>query len=91
MLPLAIRSLNRTGDGPHPFTVQTCWPPASPSSLVGPQSGQGGSMSRDDDAVSAIRARLPAQSGPRDHVRFGTLAASSHKSQPWKCRLGAHH
>jgi len=46
-------------------------------------------MSRYDDAVSAIRVRLPAQPGLRDYVRFGTLASNSHNTQPWKFRLGA--
>lgn len=46
-------------------------------------------MSRYDDAVKAMRVILPAQPGLRDYVRFGTLAANSHNTQPWKFRLGA--
>jgi len=46
-------------------------------------------MSRYDDAASAMRGALPARSGLRDYVRFGTLAANSHNTQPWKFRLGA--
>ncbi|MFO7642062.1 MAG: Tat pathway signal protein [Candidatus Competibacteraceae bacterium] len=46
-------------------------------------------MSRYDDAVSAMRVRLPAQPELRDYVRFGTLASNSHNTQPWKFRLGA--
>jgi len=45
-------------------------------------------MSRYDDAVSAMRVILPAEPGMRDYVRFGTLAANSHNTQPWKFRLG---
>jgi hypothetical protein len=46
-------------------------------------------MSSYDDAVSAMRVRLPGQSGLRDYVRFGTLASNSHNTQPWKFRLSA--
>jgi hypothetical protein len=46
-------------------------------------------MSRYDDAANAMRAILPARPGLRDYVRFGTLAANSHNTQPWKFRLGA--
>jgi hypothetical protein len=46
-------------------------------------------MSQYDDAMSAMRARFPAQPELRDYVRFGTLAANSHNTQPWKFRLGA--
>jgi len=46
-------------------------------------------MSRYDDAVSAMRVRLPAHPGLRDYVRFGTLASNSHNTQPWRFRLGA--
>ena len=46
-------------------------------------------MSRYDDAVSAMRVRLPALPGLRDYVRFGTLAPNSHNTQSWKFRLGA--
>jgi len=46
-------------------------------------------MSRYDDAVSEMRAKLPAQADRRNLVRFGTLAPKSHNTQPWKFRLGA--
>ena len=46
-------------------------------------------MSKYDDAVSAMLVRLPAEPELRDYVRFGTLAANSHNTQPWKFRLGA--
>ena len=46
-------------------------------------------MSRYDDAVSAMRVRLPARPELRDYVRFGTLASNAHNTQPWKFRLGA--
>ena len=45
-------------------------------------------MSQYDDAVSAMRVGLPARPELRDYVRFGTLAANSHNTQPWKFRLG---
>jgi hypothetical protein len=46
-------------------------------------------MSKYDDAVSAVRVGLPARPELRDYVRFGTLAANSHNTQPWRFRLGA--
>jgi hypothetical protein len=45
-------------------------------------------MSTYDDAVNALRAALPPEPGLRDFVRFATLAPNSHKTQPWKFRLG---
>lgn len=47
-----------------------------------------GTMRRYDDAVNAMRVGLPAKPELRDFVRFGTLAANSHNTQPWKFRLG---
>ena len=46
-------------------------------------------MSRYDNAVCALRAKLPTEPELRDFVRFGTLASNSHNTQPWKFRLGA--
>jgi hypothetical protein len=38
-------------------------------------------------AAAAIRAHLPTEPGLRDFVRFATLAANSHNTQPWKFRI----
>ena len=40
-----------------------------------------------DDAAAAIRAPLPASPDQRDLVRYATLAANSHNTQPWRFRL----
>jgi len=34
-----------------------------------------------------VRERLPPKPGPRDFIRFATLAANSHNTQPWKFRI----
>ncbi len=34
-----------------------------------------------------VRQPLPANPGPRDFVRFATLAANAHNTQPWKFRI----
>lgn len=44
-------------------------------------------MDRYAQAASAIRTGLPNEPGPRDFVRFATLAANSHNTQPWKFRI----
>lgn len=44
-------------------------------------------MDKYTQATSAIRKGLPAKPGLRDFVRFATLAANSHNTQPWKFRL----
>ncbi len=41
-----------------------------------------------DAAADALRAPLPADAAPRDLVRYATLAANSHNTQPWKFRIG---
>ncbi|MBC7433677.1 MAG: nitroreductase family protein [Rubritepida sp.] len=41
-------------------------------------------MAAYDAAVAATRAALPAQPGTRDLLRFATLAASGHNTQPWR-------
>jgi nitroreductase len=40
-----------------------------------------------DAAATALRAPLPADAGRRDLVRYATLAANSHNTQPWRFRL----
>ncbi|WP_202842210.1 Acg family FMN-binding oxidoreductase [Luteimonas saliphila] len=37
-----------------------------------------------------LRAPLPAQAGIADLVRYATLAANSHNTQPWRFRVGEH-
>lgn len=44
-------------------------------------------MDRYAQTASAIRTGLPNEPGPRDFVRFATLAANSHNTQPWKFRV----
>jgi hypothetical protein len=61
----------------------------SGDTTLGREAVQEAGMSRYDAAASAMRVMLPAQPGLRDYVRFGTLAANSHNTQPWKFRLGA--
>ena len=39
------------------------------------------------EAASEVREKLPAKPGPRDFVRFATLAANSHNTQPWKFKI----
>ena len=40
-----------------------------------------------DEAAAAIRAPLPGDAGPRDLVRYATLAGNSHNTQPWRFRV----
>lgn len=44
-------------------------------------------MDQYTQAAAKIRERLPAKPGPNDFVRFATLAANSHNTQPWKFRI----
>lgn len=44
-------------------------------------------MNRYSLAASAVRESLPQNPGLRDLVRFASLAANSHNTQPWKFRL----
>ena len=44
-------------------------------------------MDRYSQAASRVREKLPTEPGPRDFVRFATLAANSHNTQPWKFRI----
>jgi nitroreductase len=46
-------------------------------------------MSAYDDAVRAQRAPLAESPEPRELVRYATLAASGHNTQPWRFRLRA--
>ncbi|HET7716929.1 MAG TPA: Tat pathway signal protein [Bauldia sp.] len=45
-------------------------------------------MSAYDDAAAAIRIPLSMDASRRDLVRYATLAANSHNTQPWKFRVG---
>jgi hypothetical protein len=48
------------------------------------------SMSAYDEAADALRVPLAADvSDRRDLIRYATLAANSHNTQPWKFRIGA--
>lgn len=44
-------------------------------------------MDRYRQAARRTREDLPAEPGLRDFVRFATLAANSHNTQPWKFRI----
>lgn len=44
-------------------------------------------MDRYAQAARAIRQNLPSEPAARDFVRFATLAANSHNTQPWKFRI----
>lgn len=46
-------------------------------------------MTAYDAAAEAVRAPLPADATPRDLVRYATLAANSHNTQPWTFRVAA--
>jgi nitroreductase len=45
-------------------------------------------MNAYDASADALRAPLAADAAPRDLVRYATLAANSHNTQPWKFRIG---
>lgn len=44
-------------------------------------------MNRYAQAASRVREQLPTKPSTRDLVRFATLAANSHNTQPWKFRI----
>lgn len=46
-----------------------------------------GSMGEYEAAAAAIRAPLPSMPQPADLVRYATLAASGHNTQPWRFRI----
>lgn len=46
----------------------------------------GNPMDRYAQAARSVRESLPAEPDLRDFVRFATLAANSHNTQPWKFR-----
>jgi hypothetical protein len=46
-----------------------------------------GGMDAYDDSVAASRASLAANPEAADLVRFATLAANSHNTQPWRFRV----
>ncbi|MBP1846856.1 hypothetical protein J2046_005134 [Rhizobium petrolearium] len=46
-----------------------------------------GSMSGYDDYAARLRAPIPAQPDMVDLVRYATLAANSHNTQPWRFRI----
>lgn len=47
-----------------------------------------GSVDDYDAHVARLRAPLPAHAGVNDLVRYATLAANSHNTQPWRFRAG---
>jgi len=47
-----------------------------------------GSMADYNEAVSAMRAVLSERPELRDFIRYATLAASGHNTQPWRFRIG---
>jgi nitroreductase len=47
---------------------------------------QMGSMDRYNDAAAAMRAALSEQPETADFIRFASLAASGHNTQPWRFR-----
>jgi len=47
-----------------------------------------GSMEGYNDSVAATRAALAERPELRDLVRYATLAANAHNTQPWRFRLG---
>jgi nitroreductase len=49
-----------------------------------------GSLQDYEAAVATTRAALRQTPQIREFVRFATLAASGHNTQPWRFRLGAH-
>jgi len=46
-----------------------------------------GSAADYDAAMAALRAPLPAEFEPREAIRFATLAANGHNTQPWRFRI----
>jgi len=44
-----------------------------------------------EQAVRAIRAPLQSDAGRTELVRYATLAANSHNSQPWRFAIAEHH
>lgn len=52
---------------------------------------QMGSMEEYSASVAAIRAALSERPEMRDFVRYATLAASGHNTQPWRFRIGEGH
>ncbi|WP_299608890.1 Tat pathway signal protein [uncultured Tateyamaria sp.] len=44
-------------------------------------------MNRYTEAAKSVREILPTDPSPRDFVRFATLAANSHNTQPWRFRI----
>ncbi|MEQ1697954.1 MAG: nitroreductase family protein [Hyphomicrobiaceae bacterium] len=50
---------------------------------------QMGSMAQYNDAVAATRAALSEQPAIADFIRYATLAASGHNTQPWRFRASA--
>jgi nitroreductase len=48
-----------------------------------------GSMEEYNASVAAIRAPLPQRAEVADVLRFATLAANGHNTQPWRFRVGA--
>jgi hypothetical protein len=50
---------------------------------------QMGSMEDYNASVAAMRATLTQTPEIRDFIRYATLAANSHNTQPWRFRLGA--
>jgi Nitroreductase family len=58
--------------------------------IVGASLLQMGSMDDYDSGVAATRAALAKNPAVPDLIRFATLAASGHNTQPWRFRPGPH-
>jgi hypothetical protein len=59
------------------------------ASLVLPAGARAGPSVSYDDAARATWALLDPAGGPRELVRYATLAANSHNTQPWRFRIEA--
>ncbi|KAB2917947.1 MAG: Tat pathway signal protein [Hyphomicrobiaceae bacterium] len=57
--------------------------------LVSPTPSPAGALPSYDEAVRATWAPLRSDGGPQELVRYATLAANSHNTQPWKFTIGA--
>jgi hypothetical protein len=54
------------------------------SGLLAPATTSAAATTTYDDAVRSTWTPLRADGGPRELIRYATLAANSHNSQPWK-------
>src|SRR5260370_24769741 len=58
--------------------------------LVSPAEASATTAKAYDDAVRSTWAPLRADGGARELIRYATLAANSHNSQPWKFATAEH-